>query len=834
MSSSGLPQGFSIFQPTLGAQLQFFPAVGTQELDELIHAHLVGPASSQEKRATLALDFLEYAQRTGQTFKFYPVYTVAASPANSASSSFNTSPTTTSWDWSQTSRTASVSSRSSQHRVSKPASPASRVRATDFASLPGMKIMTKDGLDVTNSASRGSKTKEQRDHAHLMRIIKACDSCKRKKIRCDPSHKKRAAATPAAPASTTAKVTKKARTSSPSSASQSISPPQSVSPQSVSPAVMMEDFAGFSASPFDIDATFSFDTLNTFDPTLAAPADLWNEFVQYPPVDLAEDYDFFADPESFLSSQSSDAGLSASRISVPACSPRSGAPPGRGPDVGCAESHTYLLDGAAFAASAQLPFESQDSAGDYTDFNLFSPGSSFSEDERMLDIASSTSGLSTQSIPSPIDSPRRPPNAESPGLGTRSVESGDSAKQPPFTRAGETEPSDRTNVRDEAAGDIAGAISVLSRSDVVMRTNEQGQLIICCPPGTVVVNSSGQGSTKAGLVNVSTVNDPSSSSAYIAGELSESAVASVSSGTGNVDTAVSTWLDHGSSGQSPQPAMPIIASTHNSPTLLVDTLESSGTAVSSDVFAGSTQLATGTGRTSCSTSASTPSLAVGLEAPATTPTVQLVNATSVSSTLSCPLTATSASVTASPVDILGGYVSSESGSLASPASPLSTTQDRGLEPSVGNMTNTTSLTDGEQSPSDAVSAMSLDKQPAACTSSMDEAATCSFVMPSTDRRAEGSESALNVSQAVPLVLSTHKDTTGIGRSLAKRGDQDGVSRGELAVMMQTALTRALVVAAYAQFATGTVMRNTQSQACRDLAPRARNVVAAPMRACAVC
>ncbi len=35
----------------------------------------------------------------------------------------------------------------------------------DFSSHPGMRIMTKDGRDVTNSASRGSKTKEQRDHA---------------------------------------------------------------------------------------------------------------------------------------------------------------------------------------------------------------------------------------------------------------------------------------------------------------------------------------------------------------------------------------------------------------------------------------------------------------------------------------------------------------------------------------------------------------------------------------------------------------------------------------------------------------------------------------------
>jgi hypothetical protein len=51
------------------------------------------------------------------------------------------------------------------------------------ARLPGFSIMTKDGIDVTNSAGRGTKTKEQREHAHLMRIMKACDSCKKKKIR---------------------------------------------------------------------------------------------------------------------------------------------------------------------------------------------------------------------------------------------------------------------------------------------------------------------------------------------------------------------------------------------------------------------------------------------------------------------------------------------------------------------------------------------------------------------------------------------------------------------------------------------------------------------------
>jgi hypothetical protein len=54
--------------------------------------------------------------------------------------------------------------------------------------LPGFSIMTKDGVDVTSSAGRGTKTKEQREHAHLMRIMKACDECKRKKIRVSCFH----------------------------------------------------------------------------------------------------------------------------------------------------------------------------------------------------------------------------------------------------------------------------------------------------------------------------------------------------------------------------------------------------------------------------------------------------------------------------------------------------------------------------------------------------------------------------------------------------------------------------------------------------------------------
>ncbi|KAF5256679.1 hypothetical protein FOXYS1_12832, partial [Fusarium oxysporum] len=106
-NTNTLPQGFSVFQPTLGAQLQFFPAIGTRELDEMINAYMPGPASNQEKRASIALDYFEYAHLTGQTFKFYPIYSAADSPATASplqdsgyGSSFNTSPATSNWDWS--------------------------------------------------------------------------------------------------------------------------------------------------------------------------------------------------------------------------------------------------------------------------------------------------------------------------------------------------------------------------------------------------------------------------------------------------------------------------------------------------------------------------------------------------------------------------------------------------------------------------------------------------------------------------------------------------------------------------------------------------------------
>ncbi|OAA35427.1 Zn(2)-C6 fungal-type DNA-binding domain protein [Metarhizium rileyi] len=403
-SSVTLPKGFSVYQPALGAPLQFFPALGSQQLDDLINAFVPGPSHASEKRATISLDFLEHAHMTGQTFKFYAVHSAPSvgTPASidspsldSVSSSLNVSPITSTWDWSATSApSVASSSRGStqRRRQSKMGSPTSRHHTTDFSSLPGMKILTKDGLDVTNSASRGSKTKEQRDHAHLMRIIKACDSCRRKKIRCDPSHKKRGAAqvTPQ-PAP---KPAKKART-----VSHDAPPPPCPLPATVADAELL-----FTTSSFDLDSSFDFTGFGNLDPT-SLPYDLFDEFVQFPSLDTP-DYDLFLDSGEYLPSQPTTTASSSSAASPlksfsPVSQQEPGAPPG-------AESVNPELQ----ERWSNFPFpERSGSSSDYTDFNLYSPRSSFSEDERMLPIGTSSVRLRGLNEPSMSECP--PPSFES-------------------------------------------------------------------------------------------------------------------------------------------------------------------------------------------------------------------------------------------------------------------------------------------------------------------------------------------------------------------------------------------------------------------------------------
>ncbi|PNP39330.1 hypothetical protein TGAMA5MH_08748 [Trichoderma gamsii] len=389
-SAAPLPQGFSVYQPQLGAQLQFFPALGSQELDDMINAYVPGSAALKEKRATVSLDFLEHTQLTGQTFKFYPVYSsspVAASPAISTSSFSNTSPVNSTWDWSQASASPAVSSKSSSSKSRK----ASQYSTPDLSHLPGMKIMTKDGQDVTDSASRGSKTKEQRDHAHLMRIIKACDSCKRKKIRCDPSHKKRTVAQP----QSAAKQAKKARTAAAAAVAAVAAAPPQKSTSAVALARGQHDNPDIPMSMFGIDPSFTFAGLDSVE---SQTYESWEEFIQYP-VDIAdENYDFFLDPEGYLSSQSSASSSSAS--------PPKAFTPASQQDLQVSFGLEEREGFSSESTSPELPFLQDNHTGvnNYTDFSLFSPSSSFSEDDRMLSISSSRTLSPTQPSASESDS----------------------------------------------------------------------------------------------------------------------------------------------------------------------------------------------------------------------------------------------------------------------------------------------------------------------------------------------------------------------------------------------------------------------------------------------
>jgi hypothetical protein len=382
--------GFSVFQPALGDALQWLPALGTAELDEMIHATIPGPSSIADKRSHIAMDFFEYFQQTGKNFKFYSApasfaSTSAASPASSGApydSSFNASPIVSdmsAWTPSTTAHTPSVSGEEikAKPRSASRKSTASSSKQADFSNHPGMRIMTKDGRDVTNSASRGCKTKEQRDHAHLMRIIKACDACKRKKIRCDPSHKKRAAS---ASSPQEAKPAKKVKKASPAPA----------------PAWDMHDFPapvtsdmseGTSSSPFEY-----------------SDEELWSQFMLFPQEPTLathfnpDDYDFsdsfdFSVPD-FLTPSSSTSSCSPSQWFTPFTP----APPGPSPPVATAETFQDTSP-----QPPNLPYLNPGSHGsDYVDFNLYSPPADFFLDEEPVAAKRAlASGDSRQQSPQP-------------------------------------------------------------------------------------------------------------------------------------------------------------------------------------------------------------------------------------------------------------------------------------------------------------------------------------------------------------------------------------------------------------------------------------------------
>lgn len=199
---------FSITQAFLGAQLCFEPPLGSKEMDDLIEAYVPGPACKQDKLSKITIEFYKYATvdiNTGSRVRTYNVCTAPAESPSSQSQSSGFSPSiyapspsssayftdsgygTSSFTTTPPVRARnSVSTTSSRAGVKKSSAKKER-RSTSLAietqKIPGFSIMTKDGVDVTTSAGRGTKTKEQREHAHLMRIMKACSDCKRKKVR---------------------------------------------------------------------------------------------------------------------------------------------------------------------------------------------------------------------------------------------------------------------------------------------------------------------------------------------------------------------------------------------------------------------------------------------------------------------------------------------------------------------------------------------------------------------------------------------------------------------------------------------------------------------------
>ena len=382
--------GFSIFQPTIGAPLQWLPAVGTPELDAMIHALIPGPASIRDKRAHVSMDFFESASQTGETFKFYSVPTsiAATSPASSASlfdsgyASFTASPIVPemgSWAPSPVALTPSVSAdeiRSAPRSVSRKSTAASSRQPTaDFSSHPGMRIMTRDGRDVTNSASRGCKTKEQRDHAHLMRIIKACDACKRKKIRCDPSHRKRTASQASASSSQSeGKAAKKAKK------------------VAASPPAVQSNLSDFALPIF-------FGTPETpsssFQSSPETTDDMFDQFVQFEqaPATLPADFDFdnfVSNYDYFNPSQFTPSSSASPSSQEQWAAPATPAPPAPSPPVVLSDLNApqdfafpYLNPGFAHGTS-------------YVDFNLFSPAPDFLDEEPQSPRKTAASGRSRQ------------------------------------------------------------------------------------------------------------------------------------------------------------------------------------------------------------------------------------------------------------------------------------------------------------------------------------------------------------------------------------------------------------------------------------------------------
>lgn len=366
--TSSAVEGFSVYQPALGSPLQFLPAVGTKELEQLIGAYLPGPASAQEKRATISMDFFEHSRQTGENFKYYAVVTPAATPE----SAYNVSPVMSDLSFysspSQAS-TPAVGPAAKKPRTASQKPTKATTSTTDFSHLPGMKILTADGQDVTNSVSRGCKSKEQRDHAHLMRILKACDACKKKKVKCDPSHKKRPASQveSKSEAAKPAKKSRKATASSPKEHSTAFTPAPETSLQMDSLGLSSVDFSASMDEPWDQFLTFNDEPVNA-----PIPQDFYSA--------VPQDFDFFFGMDNSFSPSMSGSSVSSAQPLTPVSS---GLLPQANDFSFNEDSALVFLHSADNSQEPSLPYLNPASqlGSNYVDFNLFSPATSFIDEE---------------------------------------------------------------------------------------------------------------------------------------------------------------------------------------------------------------------------------------------------------------------------------------------------------------------------------------------------------------------------------------------------------------------------------------------------------------------
>jgi hypothetical protein len=191
---------FTITQIALGSPLQFEPALGSQQLDNLINNYVPGSAMPQQKRAQVVLEFLNsidtlsYTHPVSIRYRVPQVLTPQVMPRHSSMPSI-TAPSLEASQEFGTVKEETLTTSKSTGSLKRSREEAAPPNASSAKRLPGFSIMTKDGIDITDLASRGPKTKEQRDHAALMRKLKACAACKRSKqrvcssFRCYPASK---------------------------------------------------------------------------------------------------------------------------------------------------------------------------------------------------------------------------------------------------------------------------------------------------------------------------------------------------------------------------------------------------------------------------------------------------------------------------------------------------------------------------------------------------------------------------------------------------------------------------------------------------------------------